>query len=739
MDKFNYGPLDLEKPAFRLVRLLRGDEGQLRCELFQASFEERESSISYEALSYTWGSMDLTESVETNGKRLDVTWNLWSALRDLRLPTQDRILWVDGLCIDQTNKKERGHQVRQMLNIYRQAETVIIWLGPATYATNVAIDSLRQLHESQKTNVPTLRQDADSDWTTRWADVKQVLKARYVDIEPRMREGLHELLFRPWFRRAWILQEIANAQSAYVYTGRKSVPARFFALGLELVGIRPNSHCEAVLAMMPGPGRHKYWWNENRHLYTLLTKFRESQSFHARDTIYALLGISSDACNNSALQADYEKPEEEIVRNTFRFLYFCDTNQCSKETPLTIRGLLDRLADLNNVALEMHIVNSDVRSMETILARSDFRVGGGVLACAVKKAHPEVFQVLLDRRRGEMDLTADTLRLAWQNPTHAAAMARMILKELPETFSLSTELLEANAQTTCQSTWIEILLEKWNTEEDIMKMMVSAASMTESTAISVMSELLSRVTSKVTEPVLSAAASNVKEGEALMRLFLQERGGEVKITEPVLSAAASNYEKGEALMRLSLQERGGEVKITEPVLLTAVMNAKKAVPLMKLFLQERGDEVKITEPVLLATARHYTEAGVLMKLFLQECGSKVKITESVLLAAAENELEGRDLTRLLLQEQGSEMKITEPLPLAIPQNRQKGNASVDLLLPDCESEDEITKLLSFTAVQNFQPGEVSTTGFVLKPEDAKNGRNSLTVANLQRMLIGRAE
>jgi len=147
MALFEYDPIDLARPAFRLARLLRGSGVDIQCDIFQAFLNEPESIIPYEALSYTWGSTEIMDSITINGTKLGVTHNLYLALQYLRSEDEDRILWVDSLCIDQGNGKEKGHQVQQMGNIYRRAERVVIWLGLATYETNVFMDSVKQLEK----------------------------------------------------------------------------------------------------------------------------------------------------------------------------------------------------------------------------------------------------------------------------------------------------------------------------------------------------------------------------------------------------------------------------------------------------------------------------------------------------------------------------------------------------------------------------------------------------------------
>ena len=116
MNKFQYDPLDPGARSFRLLRLLHGSTEEIECEIFEAVFQD-EHLIPYEALSYAWGNLETPHTIKLNNKRLAITDNLHVALKHLRVEDEDRILWVDAICIDQKNERERGHQVQQMGDI----------------------------------------------------------------------------------------------------------------------------------------------------------------------------------------------------------------------------------------------------------------------------------------------------------------------------------------------------------------------------------------------------------------------------------------------------------------------------------------------------------------------------------------------------------------------------------------------------------------------------------------------
>lgn len=51
-----------------------------------------------------------------------------------------RTIWVDAICINQSDVKERNHQVHIMQRIYTNAASVVVWLGPADGSSRAAMD-----------------------------------------------------------------------------------------------------------------------------------------------------------------------------------------------------------------------------------------------------------------------------------------------------------------------------------------------------------------------------------------------------------------------------------------------------------------------------------------------------------------------------------------------------------------------------------------------------------------------
>ncbi|KAH8667924.1 heterokaryon incompatibility protein-domain-containing protein, partial [Tricladium varicosporioides] len=123
----DYPKLRYPSSSIRLLHIHPGS-GKRRVECTMETFLFA-NKPHYDALSYTWGDMRWKTSVTVNGKMMDITENLYNALLSIRLPEETRTVWVDQICIDQTNIEEKSSQVPLMTFIYSRASNVLIWLG----------------------------------------------------------------------------------------------------------------------------------------------------------------------------------------------------------------------------------------------------------------------------------------------------------------------------------------------------------------------------------------------------------------------------------------------------------------------------------------------------------------------------------------------------------------------------------------------------------------------------------
>ncbi|KAJ4324085.1 hypothetical protein N0V84_004051 [Fusarium piperis] len=215
-----YGALDLHSnpDAIRLVELLPGTtKDPIRCNL---RIESRaDEQLSYEALSYVWGNPKPDElmDIELGGQQAPVTPNLHCALSYLRLASSSRLLWIDALCINQTNVPERNDQVAKMAAIYQSASSILIFLGDTENDKKPSENlSYADLFTFLNREVDIFafgenhHDDEDYKKENEQTRFKQAIRETGVQKIPLLRAFFH-LCSREWWNRLWILQEYAIA------------------------------------------------------------------------------------------------------------------------------------------------------------------------------------------------------------------------------------------------------------------------------------------------------------------------------------------------------------------------------------------------------------------------------------------------------------------------------------------------------------------------------------------------
>lgn len=246
--------------SIRLLEILKifdpakGDGTPIECSMHTVDLAD---DPKYSALSYTWGLPQLmyralyekpdvknaTEKcfpVICDGRTLMVAKNLHDALeviqadepRDCvkRATSKEppRFVWIDALCINQEDLKERNAQVEMMGDIYQRAEVVLIWLGPQKWYSWPALECCKVISElaNRSRGADLSHVDIyDSKW---WAD--QDMDGMWSTKSNRPHwEALYLYLQHTWFRRSWIVQEVAFARVAIMFCGWTFMPWDYFA------------------------------------------------------------------------------------------------------------------------------------------------------------------------------------------------------------------------------------------------------------------------------------------------------------------------------------------------------------------------------------------------------------------------------------------------------------------------------------------------------------------------------
>lgn len=129
---FQYSPLGAQKDAIRLVKLQGVDQGgNISLSIQNTSLE----SSNFIALSYVWGSKAAAcHKVVIGGRPFWVRPNLHSFLKHAASSLRNVNLWIDALCINQEDIREKNRQIPIMGKIYGKASKVIVWLHEDTNA-----------------------------------------------------------------------------------------------------------------------------------------------------------------------------------------------------------------------------------------------------------------------------------------------------------------------------------------------------------------------------------------------------------------------------------------------------------------------------------------------------------------------------------------------------------------------------------------------------------------------------
>jgi len=182
-------------------------------------------------LSYAWDEPDELlpkRFIVCSHNAAEVTPNLFAALQRLRYPDQSRALWIDALCINQRDEEERGSQVRIMRDIYANARRVLVWLGEESEMDRLAFDSLEWIQSQLDEYNNSVSLTGLGWYRTEDGRIVSGGTEKRLLTDPRFLH-LFALLHRTWFRRTWVVQEVASARSTLMFCGSKSVTWGTFA------------------------------------------------------------------------------------------------------------------------------------------------------------------------------------------------------------------------------------------------------------------------------------------------------------------------------------------------------------------------------------------------------------------------------------------------------------------------------------------------------------------------------
>jgi len=296
-----YQTLNTNEEEIRILEILPSvrSNSPIVCRLITFSLKSV-SAPEFEALSYVWGSPRFDQRIVVNERETYITPNLYHALRRVRLRSVPRRLWVDQLCINQSNQAERSDQVLLMSQIYSKAKNVLCWLGePLSKSVEAEVMRMCSLLLCLRKNKSFTRL-----YLTHCPPKPRAIARRMVYLlalcypSDAMRlqikkfqhrqirilaAGVVEFEKNPYWTRVWILQEFALAQHPplLLYGSRTLKPQFLDALawarkdgGLLSEIMRP------LQEMMDNPISRLVERSETLEITDVLSKVRQSDRFY---------------------------------------------------------------------------------------------------------------------------------------------------------------------------------------------------------------------------------------------------------------------------------------------------------------------------------------------------------------------------------------------------------------------------------------------------------------------------
>lgn len=339
---YNYNPLE-----YRHVRLLEctrrdtsNDTLSFEYRIIYVEISEDGQAPEFEAVSYTWGDAAKVTALPLGegAGHIALTANLSQALPYLSHHSATKRLWIDQLCINQSDGAEKGVQVGLMSEIYSKARRVIVWLGPECEGTMLCKEWLAGLNQllSRQTNAGrTLRESMNYHGAHRYQTIKEFLEDQKWD--PKYIDALADFWLRPYFTRGWVVQEFLLGHELAILAGNTC-----FAIS-EVEDIYHaaqtlGSNCQSfrqLLQMKPYPFSGA---QPLRFFRQIAAAVRGFETRFYQDTLFSMTGM----LEGLDFRPDYQQP---IVENFARCMAMVARDFGSLDFLGLSSSIIDRIAE----------------------------------------------------------------------------------------------------------------------------------------------------------------------------------------------------------------------------------------------------------------------------------------------------------------------------------------------------------------------------------------------------------
>lgn len=311
-----------QEPWIRLLKISPRLSVKTRYELITVQFDDHPL---YTAISYAWGDPVNTKliSIKQDNRQgwLKIPANLSYALQAVQHKEEDTLVWVDSICINQQNNREKSQQLSQIPNIYGKAEQVLVWLGvekdDSAHAHKLvhglANEELRLDHDSELGSVVSL---FDRDYWSRLWVVQEILHARDIVVQC----GSLRLTWDDYTRASRLFQTKKGILAKIPSLVRSSYGStRIITSQHRLSSLQILAYHGPASILRIQQARELYSDDSFFYLLHLLRISRTKLASDPKDRVYGILGILPDEVR-AKFWVNYLLPVREIYVDVVEIL-----------------------------------------------------------------------------------------------------------------------------------------------------------------------------------------------------------------------------------------------------------------------------------------------------------------------------------------------------------------------------------------------------------------------------------
>ncbi|KAK8016948.1 heterokaryon incompatibility protein-domain-containing protein [Apiospora rasikravindrae] len=349
----------LADDEFRVLSLLPGEKDEpLRCELLTRSLADHPP---YEALSYVWSINPAPAHLELEGQPVAITEGLEDILFRLRYAAAPRTLWIDRLCINQSDTAEKSAQVSRMRAIYSSCTRALLWMGELEEETQIAdagagvsvLEYIAAFDPGTDSDSETGSEDSDTDSNSDAAsntdtsagsetDPNRETSPKEAVIVPVPECAKSEEAFRaamtalglisprkgPWWHRVWTVQEAMLPSDAVFLWGPFSISGETMEVATR-AWIQTSDYEESLTpsqcGMLHDPGylgslmANVIWMGYDNEIgeppLPTAIKWRTRSATMPVDKVYALTGLNVAGVLPRSEKCDYSLGLKQVYIN----------------------------------------------------------------------------------------------------------------------------------------------------------------------------------------------------------------------------------------------------------------------------------------------------------------------------------------------------------------------------------------------------------------------------------------